>query len=121
MSYQPQFPGIFTSERGAIPAHDPDETRVLPATEKQIHYASALAAKSGVKLPKGIISDRAALSAWIDAHKPKLMDGPFANYPTSKQVAFAERIARLKRRDIPQECFRDKTMMSRWIDGNKPR
>jgi hypothetical protein len=74
-----------------------------------------------VPLPQGISADRVALSAWIDSHKPKPLEGRFSNYPSSKQVAFAERIARVKRRDIPQECFRDKTMMSRWIDGNKPR
>lgn len=121
MSYQPQFPGIFSTEQGALPAQDHDDTPKLPATEKQMHYASALAAKAGVALPGDIVSDRAALSAWIDAHKPKAAEGRFANYPSSKQVAFAERIARLKRREIPRECFHDKTMMSRWIDGNKPR
>jgi hypothetical protein len=121
MSYQPQFPGIFSFDQGAVPAQDHDDAPVLPATEKQMHYALSLASKAGLKLPDGIASDRAALSAWIDAHKPKPVEGPFGNYPSSRQVAFAERIARLKRRDIPQECFRDKTMMSRWIDGNKPR
>tara|TARA_R110002049_G_scaffold23781_4_gene84543 strand:- start:42223 stop:42579 length:357 start_codon:yes stop_codon:yes gene_type:complete len=118
MSFQPQFPGIFSPEQGARPARGDTS---LPATEKQMQYAQSLALKSGQKLPKDIDQDRAALSAWIDAHKPRPMDGPFANYPSSKQVAFAERIARLKRRDVPQECFRDKTLMSRWIDGNKPR
>ena len=121
MSYQPQFPGFFSTEQGAVTAQDHDDALKLPATEKQMQYAAALAAKSGVALPKGIAADRTKLSAWIDAHRPKAPEGRFANYPSSKQVAFAERIARLKRRDIPQECFRDKTMMSRWIDGNKPR
>ncbi len=119
MSFQPQFPGIFTPAQGARPARETPEP--LPATDRQMHYAQSLALKWQQKLPPDIGLDRAALSAWIDAHKPRPADGPFANYPSSKQVAFAERIARLKRRDIPQECFRDKTMMSRWIDGNKPR
>ncbi len=121
MSYQPQFPGLFSVDHGAVHAKDHSDAPNLAATEKQMQYAMSLAAKSGAKLPEGIGADRAALSAWIDAHKPKVSQSPFGNYPSSKQVAFAERIARLKRRDIPQECFRDKTMMSRWIDGNKPR
>ena len=121
MSFQPQFPGMFTPAKGAVLASAEPDTSVLPATEKQLHYALVLAAKSGVIFPKEIAGDRAALSAWIDTHKSKAPEGRFGNYPSGKQVAFAERIARLKRRQIPQECFRDKTMMSRWIDGNKPR
>lgn len=121
MSYQPQFPGMFSSDQGAVSAQHHDADAALPATHKQMQYATALAAKTGVTLPDGIGADRAALSTWIDMHKPKAIEGRFANYPSSKQVAFAERIARVKRRDIPRECFQDKTMMSRWIDGNKPR
>lgn len=126
MSFQPQFPGIFDPDKGVRPARGSDSAqprqadRRMPATEKQMDYARSLARKSGDDLPKGIEHDRAALSSWIDAHKPRVIDGPFAAYPSAKQVAFAERIARLKRRDVPQECFRDKTLMSRWIDGNKP-
>ena len=119
MSYQPQFPGMFSPDRGPMPAQE-DAPR-MPATEKQVHYAMALAAKAGIVLPKGLVTDRAALSSWIDAHRPKAPDGQFANYPASRQVAFAERIARLKRSEVPPECFRDRTLMSRWIDSNKPR
>ncbi|QFT59022.1 hypothetical protein FIU94_09300 [Sulfitobacter sp. THAF37] len=93
----------------------------LAATEKQMSYARILAAKTGDALPRGIERDRAALSAWIEAHKAAPPAGKFANYPSSKQVAFAERIARLKRGTVPPECFQDKTLMSRWIDSNKPR
>nr|WP_254694089.1 hypothetical protein [Sulfitobacter sp. SK012] len=122
MSFQPQFPGIFSSAQGARPVQDDlPLAQPMPATEKQMSYARVLASKSGTPLPRGIERDRAALSAWIDAHKTPAPQGRFSNYPSSKQVAFAERIARVKRRDVPQECFRDKTMMSRWIDSNKPR
>lgn len=117
MSFQPQFPSMEPDAPRTRTGHDD----ALPATEKQIHYAQALAQKSGLKVPKDVLADRAALSRWIDAHKPKPVKGRFANYPSSKQVAFAERIARLKRAQVPPECFRDKTLMSRWIDGNKPR
>lgn len=122
MSFQPQFPGIFSPAQGASPVqHDLPLTQPLAATKKQIAYARVLASKSGTALPPGIEQDRAKLSAWIDAHKAPAPKGQFDNYPSSKQVAFAERIARLKRREVPRECFHDKTLMSRWIDGNKPR
>ncbi|MEM9637242.1 MAG: hypothetical protein AAGA94_06305 [Pseudomonadota bacterium] len=116
MSLEPQIPGLFSPEQGVLPISSP-----RAATQKQIDYARAIAQKTGATMPKNLSANRAALSAWIDTHKPKAPVGRFSNYPSSKQVAFAERIARVKRRDIPQECFRDKNMMSKWIDGNKPR
>ena len=127
MSFQPQFPCIFDPDqrgrppRGSDSAQPKQADRRMPATEKQMQYAHSLAKRTDDDLPEGIEADRAALSEWIDAHKPRALEGPFAAYPSAKQVAFAERIARLKRRDVPEECFRDKTLMSRWIDGNKPR
>lgn len=122
MSFQPQFPGIFTSAEGARPVQDDlPLAHPLPATEKQISYARVLAAKTGAALPRHIEQDRVALSKWIDSHKVPAPQGRFSEYPSSKQVQFAERIARIKRSEVPPECFRDKTLMSRWIDGNKPR
>ena len=91
-----------------------------PATERQLAYARALAARSGKPLPASLTRDRAALSRWIDAQKAPAQ-GRLSAYPSSKQVAFAERLARLKRREVPRECFQDKVLMSRWIDSNKPR
>ena len=119
MSFQPAFPGLFSPAQGAKPVQA--ETQTLPATEKQIAYATTLAARSKQPLPAGITQDRTALSKWIDAHKAPAPQGRFSDYPSSKQVAFAERIARLKRNPVPDECFRDKGLMSRWIDSNKPR
>lgn len=122
MSFQSQFPGIFSSDHGAAPVQgDLPLTQPLPATEKQVSYARILAAKTNSALPKNIERDRTALSKWIDSHKAPAPTGRFADYPSSRQVQFAERIARLKRSDVPQECFRDRTLMSRWIDSNKPR
>ena len=118
MSMQIAFPGLFDAPPPA--RVDPAPGAPLPATEKQITYARVLAARVGQPLPRGIETDRAALSRWIDRHKPPRAEGRFADYPSSRQVAFAERIARLKRREVPQECFRDRLMMSRWIDSNKP-
>lgn len=117
MSFQPTFPGFFTPVSAAEPELPlPAPT---PATAKQLEYARALAAKTKDALPEGIEADRARLSAWIDAHKPR--ESAFNAYPSSKQVGFAERIAKLKRTQVPPECFRDRALMSRWIDSNKPR
>lgn len=116
MSYHPPLPGLFEPEQRVLPIEP-----VQPATEKQIGYARALAARAGVTVPAALLRDRAGLSAWIDKTKAAGPTGRFANYPSARQVQFAERIARLKRRDIPDACFKDRTMMSRWIDGNKPR
>ena len=70
MSYQPQFPGLFSTDQGAVAAHAHQEHPGLPATQKQMHYAEALSAKIGIELPKGIANDRSALAAWIDTHNP---------------------------------------------------
>lgn len=90
----------------------------LPVTEKQLAFARQIAARRALDLPDEVRADRRAMSAWIDAHRPKRDPHGFSNYPSSKQVAFAERIARIKRRQVPQECFRDRVMMSHWIDSN---
>lgn len=121
MSFQPQFPGLFSAGSVTEVQREMALEQPLAATEKQVSYARILAAKSGDALPKGIERDRTALSRWIEVHKTPVATGRFSDYPSSKQVAFAERIARLKRREVPQQCFRDKTLMSRWIDSNKPR
>ncbi|WP_246227645.1 hypothetical protein [Roseobacter ponti] len=115
MSLQPQFPGFFAPEQGALPLHAPQ-----PGSDKQIRYAEALAKRAGIPLPKGLLADRHRLSDWIDAHKPQKPSGRFADYPSSRQVAFAERISRVRRRAIPDACFRDKALMSGWIDANRP-
>ncbi len=101
-----------------------NDYHTLPASEKQLRFARALAERTGDILPYELRMDRRGLSAWIERHKAKVpvrsaTGGKFSNYPTSKQVAFAERLARMKRRDIPQECFQDKGLMSKWIDHNK--
>lgn len=116
MSYHQPNLGLFEPAEPRLPLPE-----VQPATEKQIAYAKALAAKTGAALPAATLRDRAALSAWIDKTKPQSAKGQFANYPSAKQVQFAERLARLKRREIPDACFKDRALMSRWIDGMKPR
>lgn len=90
----------------------------LPPTRKQLDYARAIARRLDRAIPRTELEDRAALSAWIDAHKrgATVARGGGA---TSRQVAYAERIARLKRRAIPDECFRDAGLMSSWIDANR--
>lgn len=118
MSYQTSFTDLFETAQPIVQAELALPIPV-PATQKQIEYASALAEKTKSPLPSGITQDRARLSKWIDAHKPA--PSAFNDYPSSKQVGFAERIARLKRAQVPPECFRDRVLMSRWIDSNKPR
>lgn len=110
---QPMQPDLFHS-----PSNDYHQ---LPVSDKQMTFARRIAAQSNLRLPDEIRMDRRAMSAWIEAHKPRIPEQPsrFSNYPSSKQVAFAERIARIKRRGVPQECFKDKQLMSRWIDCNK--
>ena len=93
-------------------------TFVLPATERQISYARALAMRNQVNLPWEVQRDRRNLSTWIDA-QTKLRPAEPDGRPSSKQVAFAEKLARIKRRAVPDECFRDKGLMSKWIDGNR--
>lgn len=90
----------------------------LPASEKQLRFARALATRTATVLPYEVQTDRKRLSDWIDEVKRRAPVSRFANYPTSKQVAFAERLARIKRRDIPRECFQDRGLMSKWIDHN---
>jgi len=116
MSHHLHQLGLFDLEHVVRPLAAPQ-----PATEKQINFAKALAAKNGAKLPVELMRDRSELSVWIERAKCAAMKSQFTNYPSAKQVQFAERIARLKRRKIPTQCFKDKTMMSRWIDGHRPR
>lgn len=92
----------------------------LPATERQIAYARALALRNQTLLPWEVQQDRRSLSAWIDAQAKLRPASPPDRRPSSRQVAFAERLARIKRRQVPEECFRDRDLMSRWIDGNAP-
>lgn len=113
MSFQPNFPGIFTPAKGAQPA-------AHPATPKQLAFAQKIALRLGQPLPQNLAQNRAKLSDWIENNKSIPPANRFQNYPSSKQVAFAERIARIKHRDIPRECFHDKKLMSKWIDSNKP-
>lgn len=100
-----------------MPTLPTNDYHQLPVSEKQLRYARSIATRAAIDLPRDVMEDRRALSAWIDRHKAPV--SRFDAYPSSKQVAFAERIAQIKRRDIPHECFRDKSMMSRWIDSNK--
>ena len=96
-----------------------NDYHLLPVSSKQLAYARDIAGRIGADLPEEVQMDRAALSAWISAHRPARGAGRFDNYPSSKQVAFAERIARIKRRNVPDECFRDRGLLSKWIDHNR--
>jgi hypothetical protein len=96
-----------------------NDYHLLPATEKQLQFARAIAQRSGQTLPWEAQQDRQALSTWIDENKVASKAGAFSNYASSKQVAFAERIARMKRRTLPDACIKDRGLMSKWIDHNR--
>lgn len=96
-----------------------NDYHLLPVTEKQAHFARAIAKRTGQALPADVQQDRHALSAWISKNKDASRGSKFENYASSKQVAFAERIARMKRRPVPEECIRDRGLMSKWIDYNR--
>lgn len=96
-----------------------NDYHLLPVTEKQAQFASAIAKRTGQDLPSDVLQDRHALSAWISDNRDTSKGGKFENYASSKQVAFAERIARMKRRTVPNECIRDRSLMSKWIDYNR--
>ena len=103
-----------------LPLLPTNDYHQLPVTEKQLAFARAIAQASGQQVPDDALSDRRALSQWIDRnHARGRSEGRFDAYPSSRQVAFAERIARLKRRAVPPECFRDRALMSKWIDSNR--
>jgi len=97
-----------------------DSTFALPATDRQLSYARALALRNQTLLPWAVQQDRRDLSRWIEAQSQlRPVAAALDSRPSSKQVAFAERLARIKRRAVPDECFRDKQMLSRWIDCNR--
>ncbi len=96
-----------------------DTTFAIPATERQLAYARALALRNQVILPWQTQQDRRSLSVWIDAQSKLPAATQTDSRPSSKQVAFAEKIARFKRRAVPDECFRDRQLLSRWIDCNR--
>ena len=77
MSYQPQFPGMFDPDNGAVPAHAEDSARdaraALPPTEKQMHYATSLSLKTGAPVPKRALTDRAALVPFYSYHISKVV------------------------------------------------
>ena len=110
-------PSLF--DQPILSGSDDVDYHILPASEKQQRFARMIAQRARIDVPEDVLSDRKALSIWIDAHKSKQVGTKYDRYPSSKQVAFAERIARMKRRHVPPECFRDKVMMSRWIDSNR--
>ena len=111
--------GPITLTEGSDTVILADAAELDAAQNTQLAYARDIAGRIGADLPEEVQMDRAALSAWISAHRPARVAGRFDNYPSSKQVAFAERIARIKRRNVPDECFKDRGLLSKWIDHNR--
>ncbi|MFA3916853.1 hypothetical protein [Ruegeria hyattellae] len=95
-----------------------NDYHLLPVTDRQMQFATAIAARAALEIPPEARRDRRRMSEWISADQGRGAS-PFDNYPSGKQVSFAERLSRQKRRPIPHECFRDKSLMSNWIDRNR--
>lgn len=95
-----------------------NDYHLLPVTDRQMQFATAIAARAALEIPPEARRDRRRMSEWISAHKGHGAS-PFDAYPSGKQVSYAERLSRLKRRPIPHECFRNKKLMSEWIDRNR--
>ena len=108
-----------SASNSAVNGDQSNDYHLLPVTEKQLHFARAIAHRTGQTLPWDAQQDRHALSSWISENQKAPKGGRFSNYASSKQVAFAERIARVKRRCVPDDCFRDRGLMSKWIDHNR--
>ena len=67
--------------------HRTNDYHELPATEKQIGYARALAQRSGVVLPWDVQQDRKSLSAWIEEKRNATDQGRFSRANCQTQAA----------------------------------
>lgn len=89
-------------------------------SEAQLAFAKKIGAAKKLAIPEDALTDRAKLSAWIEAHKDNAPKGGSDDQPTSRQVGFAERLAQGKGMDIPPETLRSRSLLSAWIDSNAP-
>lgn len=84
----------------------------LPS-EKQIDFATRIAAKLGIEVPDEVLASRTECSAFIEQHREAAMR------PSEKQLNFAQRVAKDKGLTIPPEALNDGRALSAWIDENK--
>ena len=87
-------------------------------SEAALSFARKIATAKGQELSEELLSDRTALSNWIDANKdsmPVKAQGSDDETPTSKQVGFAEQIAARKGIVVPEEALRSRSILSKWL------
>lgn len=88
-------------------------------SEAAVTFARKIASETGQQLTDELLTDRHALSKWIDQNKEKMPPKSASSgddSPTSKQVGFAEQIAARKGITVPDETLRSRSLLSKWID-----
>lgn len=86
-------------------------------TPAMLQYAQSLAARTGLKLPPGVLQSFTACSQFIEQAKQHQTPVP----PTEKQLAFAHSIAKKIGAVIPATTLASRTALSAWLDQNVPK
>lgn len=84
----------------------------LAPTDKQIDYATKLAARLGLELPSSVRTDFDACREFLDRYSS-------VTPPSEKALSFAESIAKRKSLSIPDKTKCNARGLSAWIDANK--
>lgn len=91
-------------------------------SSKQIAYAESLAKRKGVKLPRGLKSDAAMCSEFIEKHKSTSGGASTTrNEPSAKQINFAEDLAKRNKTPLPTNYKTDRSVCSQFIDSQLKR
>jgi DNA topoisomerase-3 len=89
-------------------------TQKRPPSEGMKKAARAKAAREGIRLPPGVLSDAEACRAFLGP-LPERSAGP--RPPSEKALALARKIATERGLDLPSELEADAKRLSDWIDG----
>ncbi|WP_407527764.1 DNA topoisomerase [Methylobacterium oryzisoli] len=93
-------------------------------TPAMIAFATALAARKGVRLPRGLKTSAATCRAFLDAHAERREAPPSgaSRPPTPAMLRFAQSLARDKALDgLPAEVETDYAACRRFLDAHAPR
>lgn len=106
--------GQSGSDKPARPnePRNPEQVKRAAPTDKQLDYASKLAARLGLKLPAAVESDFEACRQFLDKYSR-------GTPPSAKAISFAESIANRKALQIPDNARQNARDLSAWIDVNK--
>ncbi|MFE1601283.1 type IA DNA topoisomerase [Methylobacterium sp. ID0610] len=110
---------VAGSERIAVAAPAPDAAG-RPPTTAMVSFATALAARKGVRLPRGLKQDAAICRRFLDAHaEPREAVAPgTARPPTPAMRRYAEALAREKGLDgLPDDAATDFAACRRFLDA----